>query len=141
VANSMKHAVKKTEECFWDIVFSATRQVGERGMMLPKRFNSVDKIYRYCCQYMSPQMAKRLIRNLHLRRINGKLAVPLGDGAGAAPMRRFRVLSRIGNSVAVKATFAFDRNDRYHYLYHLRKKSDHWIVTHRYPTDYPFDLS
>lgn len=90
---------------------------------------------------MTPCLAGRVIGNLDLRRINGRLAVPIGDGIGAPPIVKTQVLSNKGACVTLAVWFAFDRSDRFFRVYQLRKKTDgRWIVVGRHPLDYPFDL-
>lgn len=133
--------IRQAEQAFWTIVFSARKQVGERGRLLPKRFDSRAKIRRFLQKSMSPCLATRVIGNLDLRRIRGRLAVPVGDGIGAPPIVKTQVLSHGGRCAAVAVWFAFDQSDRFSRVYQLRKKPDgRWIAVGRHPLDYPFDL-
>ncbi|MFY0546045.1 hypothetical protein [Brevibacillus sp. H7] len=132
-------AVNRVEEAFWTIVFSARKRVGDRGVLLPVRFNSMGKIRRFLSKSMSPCLARRLIKNLQLRRIGGKLAIPLGDGIGAPPIQRVRVLSKSTRCATVAVWFAFDQDDRFSRIYQLRKKRSRWIVFGRHPLDFPFN--
>ncbi|MDF2681750.1 MAG: hypothetical protein K0R47_2940 [Brevibacillus sp.] len=133
--------VRNTERAFFTIVLSAHKRVGNRGKLLPKRFQSVAKIRRFLQKSMTPCLANRVIGNLDLRRINGKLAVPVGDTIGAPPIVRSQVLSRCGPNVTLAVWFAFDPSDRFFRVYQLRKKADgKWIVGGRHPLDYPFSL-
>jgi hypothetical protein len=131
-------AVKQTEEAFWTIVFSANKRVGNKGVLLPERFNSVGKIRRFLNRSMSPCLAMRLIKNLQLRRIGGKLAIPLGDGIGAPPIQKVKVLYKSPRCATVAVWFAFDREDRFFRIYQLRKRGARWIVYGRHPLDFPF---
>lgn len=132
--------VKRVEQAFWTIVFSARKQVGEKGVLLPQRFDSVRKIRRFLLGCMSLCLAGRLIPNLQLRRIGGRLAIPIGDGIGAPPVQKVQVLSRSGRCATLAVWFAFDAEDRFFRVYQLcrRKKDGRWIVYGRHPLDYPF---
>jgi len=133
--------VRNAERAFFTIVLSAGKRVGNRGRILPARFRSVAKIRRFLQQSMTPCLANRVIGNLDLRRINGRLAVPLGDAIGAPPVVKSQVLSRSGPNVTLAVWFAFDRSDRFFRAYQLRQKPDgRWIVVGRHPLDYPFSL-
>jgi hypothetical protein len=137
----LTRTVKRVEQAFWTIVFSARKQVGEKGVLLPQRFNSVQKIRRFLLRSMSPCLARRLIRNLQLRRIGGRLAIPIGDGIGAPPIQKVQVLAKSGRCATVAVWFAFDEEDRFFRVYQLRKrkKDGRWIVYGRHPLDYPFN--
>lgn len=90
---------------------------------------------------MTPCLANRVIKNLELRRIKGKLAVPVGDTIGAPPIVKAQVLSRSGSTVTLAVWFAFDASDVFFRVYQLRKQADgNWIVVGRHPLDYPFSL-
>lgn len=133
--------VRNTERAFFTIVLSAQKRVGNRGRLLPERFQSVAKIRRFLQKSMTPCLANRVIKNLNLRRINGRLAVPVGDTIGAPPIVKSQVLSRCGSNVTLAVWFAFDSSDRFFRVYQLRKKADgRWIVVGRHPLDYPFSL-
>lgn len=133
--------VRRAEQAFWTIVFSAEKQVGNRGVILPPRFQSLASIRRFLARNMSPCLAKRVIDNLDLRRIHGKLAVPVGNGIGAPPIVKSQVLSRCGPNVTLAVWFAFDPSDRFFRVYQLRRKTNgKWVVVGRHPLDYPFSL-
>lgn len=132
--------IRDAESDFWTIVFSARKRVGERGVILPKRFQSVAKIRRFLQKSMTRCLANRVIGNLDLRRIRGKLAIPVGDGIGAPPIVKTKVLSKSPRRVTIAAWFAFDPSDRFFRVYQLFKKPNgRWIVAGRHPLDYPFD--
>lgn len=133
--------IRRVEDAFWTIVFSARKQVGNRGVLLPMRFNSIRKIKRFLAGSMTPCLANRLIRNLQLRRIGGRLAIPLGDGIGAPPIRRVQVLSRTNHAATVAVWFSFDKSDRFFRVYQLCKQrgTGRWIVYGRHPLDFPFN--
>lgn len=134
-------AVRNTERAFFTIVLSAQKRVGNRGRILPPRFSSIAKIRRFLQKSMTPCLASRVIRNLDLRRINGRLAVPVGDTIGAPPIVKTQLLSRCGSNVTLAVWFAFDPSDRFFRVYQLRKRADgSWIVVGRHPLDYPFSL-
>lgn len=105
--------VRQAEQAFWTIVFSAHKRVGNRGVILPKRFNSVSKIRRFLTRFMTPCLANRVIGNLDLRRINGQLAVPVGDGIGATPIVKSQVLKKSARCVTIAVWFQFDPSDRF----------------------------
>ncbi|WP_432774795.1 hypothetical protein AAFJ72_16495 [Brevibacillus gelatini] len=131
--------VRQVEQAFWTIVFSAQRRVGERGKILPRRFNSKAKIRRFLTRFMTPCLASRVIGNLDLRRVNGRLAVPVGDGIGAPPIVKAQILKKSGKCVTLAVWFQFDRSDRFFNVYQLKKLPDgRWIVAGRHPLDYPF---
>jgi hypothetical protein len=132
--------VKRTEQAFWTIVFSARKRVGEKGVLLPQRFHSVQNIRRFLLRSMSPCLARRLIKNLQLRRIGGRLAIPIGDGIGAPPIQRVQILSKSRRCARMAVWFAFDEEDRFFRVYQLRKrkKDGRWIVCGRHPIDFPF---
>ncbi|GEB35073.1 MULTISPECIES: hypothetical protein [Brevibacillus] len=133
--------VRQAEQAFWTIVFSAHKRVGNRGVILPKRFNSVSKIRRFLTRFMTPCLANRVIGNLDLRRINGQLAVPVGDGIGATPIVKSQVLKKSARCVTIAVWFQFDPSDRFFRVYQLKKLPDgRWIVVGRHPLDYPFNL-
>ncbi|MED4781562.1 hypothetical protein [Brevibacillus choshinensis] len=133
--------VRNTERAFFTIVLSARKRVGNRGRLLPERFQSVAKIRRFLLKSMTPCLANRVIGNLDLRRIDGKLAVPVGDTIGAPPIVKSQVLSHCGPNVTLAVWFAFDPSDRFFRVYQLRKKADgRRIVVGRHPLDYPFSL-
>jgi len=133
--------VRKTENAFFAIIFSARKRVGNRGRLLPERFQSIAQIRRFLQQSMTPCLANRVIKNLDLRRINGRLAIPVGDTIGAPPIVKSQVLAQGKSHVTLAVWFAFDRSDRFFRVYQLRKKPDgRWIVTGRHPLDYPFSL-
>ncbi|MGG4498132.1 hypothetical protein [Brevibacillus reuszeri] len=133
--------VRQTEQAFWTIVFSAHKQVGERGNILPARFNSRQKIRRFLERTMTPCLASRVIGNLDLRRIHGQLAIPIGGGIGAPPIVKSQVLSEGPRCVTLAVWFQFDPSDRFFRVYLLRKRPDgRWIVFGRHPLDFPFNL-
>lgn len=133
-------AIQEAECAFWTIVFSARKQVGERGRLLPKRFDTVSKIRRFLEKRMTACLANRVIGNLDLRRIRGRLAVPVGDGIGHAPLLKAQVLSQTANRATIAVWFGFDRSDRFFRVYQLRKGTGKgWFVAGRHPLDYPFD--
>ncbi|MEJ8543809.1 hypothetical protein [Brevibacillus borstelensis] len=133
-------AIARAEDSFWTIVFSARKRVGERGVLLPKRFDSKAKIRRYLQKSMSPCLAERVIRNLQLRRIRGRLAVPVGDGIGAPPILKKKLLSRGKGGVTIAVWFGFDKDDIFFRVYQLRRNAKgKWIVYGRHPLDYPFN--
>lgn len=135
----LTRTVERVEQAFWTIVFSARKQAGERGVLLPERFASKAKIERFLRKTMTPCLAKRVIGSLDLRRIRGRLAIPVGDGIGAPPIVKARVLAAAGRTATVAVWFAFDRDDRFFRVYQLRRKADgRWIVFGRHPLDYPF---
>ncbi|TGV10389.1 hypothetical protein EN829_051080, partial [Mesorhizobium sp. M00.F.Ca.ET.186.01.1.1] len=85
--------------------------------------------------------ANRVIGNLDLRRINGQLAVPVGDGIGATPIVKSQVLKKSARCVTIAVWFQFDPSDRFFRVYQLKKLPDgRWIVVGRHPLDYPFNL-
>lgn len=132
--------VQNVERAFWTIVFSARKRVGERGVLLPGRFDSVAKIRRFLQKNMTLCLAKRVIGNLSLRRIRGRLAVPVGDGLGPAPMVKVRILARSADRAVIAVRFGFDQSDRFWRVYQLRKtRQKGWVVYGRHPLDYPFD--
>jgi hypothetical protein len=132
-------AIRETEQAFWTIVFSARKQIGERGRLLPKRFETIGKIRRFLKRSMSGCLADRLIANLDLRRIKGRLAVPIGDGIGPAPLVKTQVLDQTASRATIAVWFAFDRDDRFFRVYQLQKSAAKgWIVVGRHPLDYPF---
>ncbi|MGG1658385.1 hypothetical protein [Brevibacillus sp. NRS-1366] len=133
--------VRQAEQAFWTIVFSATKQVGERGRILPQRFNSKIKICKFFQKRLTPCLASRVMDNLDLRTIHRQLAVPVGDGIGAPPIVKSQVLSKNGRCVTLAVWFAFDPSDRFFRVYQLKKRADgRWIVVGRHPLDYPFNL-
>lgn len=105
-------AIARAEDSFWTIVFSARKRIGERGVLLPERFNSKVKIKRYLQKSMSACLAERVIRNLQLRRIGGRLAIPVGDGIGAPPILKKKLLSHAKGRVTIAVWFGFDKDDR-----------------------------
>jgi len=131
-------AVRQTEEAFWTIVFSARKRVGSKGRLLPGRFNSVAKIRRFLLRSMSPCLAGRVLRNLQLRRIGGRLAIPLGDGIGPAPLKQVKVLFQSADHATIAVWFAFDRDDRFVRIYQMKKRGKRWVVYGRQPLDFPF---
>ena len=132
--------ILNAESAFWTIVFSARKRIGERGNLLPKRFDSVAKIRRYLQKNMTACLASRVIGNLELRRIRGRLAVPVGDGIGPTPLVTSKILSQCPDRAVIAARFGFDRSDRFWRVYQLRKtKQKGWIVYGRHPLDYPFN--
>lgn len=135
---ALTRTVKQVEDAFWIIVFSARKRVGNKGVLLPQRFNTVGKIRRFLLNNMSPCLARRLIKNLQLRRIGGKLAIPLGDGIGAPPIQRVKVLKHSPGCATLAVWFAFDQEDRFFRIYQLRKTRGRWIVFGRHPLDFPF---
>ncbi|CAM3318017.1 MULTISPECIES: hypothetical protein [Brevibacillus] len=131
--------IRAAERGFWTIVFSARKRVGGRGVLLPKRFHSVPKIRRFLRKNMTTCLANRVIGNLDLRRIKGRLAVPVGDGIGAPPIVKTKVLSKGTRRVTIAVWFAFDPSDQFFRVYQLKKVRGRWIVVGRHPLDYPFD--
>ncbi|MFD2370707.1 hypothetical protein ACFSO0_12285 [Brevibacillus sp. GCM10020057] len=133
--------VQSAERAFFTIVLSAKKRVRNRGRILPERFRSIAKIRRFLQASMTPCLANRVIGNLDLRRINGKLAVPIGDTIGAAPVVKSQVLYRCGPNVTLAVWFGFDTSDQFFRVYQLRQRPNgSWIVVGRHPLDYPFSL-
>jgi hypothetical protein len=135
-------AIARAEDSFWTFVFSARKRIGQRGVLLPERFNSKVKIKRYLQKSMSACLAERVIRNLQLRRIGGRLAIPVGDGIGAPPILKKKLLSHAKGRVTIAVWFGFDKDDRFFRVYQLRRNAKgQWIVYGRHPLDYPFNRS
>lgn len=140
MAKGRIQTILDAERAFWTIVFSADKRIGERGVLLPRRFNSVAKIRRFLKKSMTGCLANRVIGNLSLRKIRGRLAVPVGDGIGHAPLVKTQVLDQSKKRATIAVWFAFDRSDRFFRVYKLRKIAGRgWIVVGRHPLDYPFN--
>lgn len=138
--DSWTRAIREAEDAFWQIVFSARKRVGNRGVLLPKRFGTKQKIRRFLRRRMSPCLAERVMRNLQLRKIRGRLAIPVGDGIGAPPILKTKRLSQAKGRATVAVWFGFDREDRFFRVYQLRRRaSGGWIIYGRHPLDYPFN--
>ncbi|MGG4455470.1 hypothetical protein [Brevibacillus porteri] len=133
--------IRLAEQAFFTIIFSGNKRVGDRGIILPKRFHSKLKIRRFLQKFMTPCLANRVIGNLDLRRINGRLAIPVGDTIGAPPIVKSKVLSSGSRCATLVVWFAFDSSDRFFRVYQLKKlPNGRWIVVGRHPLDYPFNL-
>ncbi|USG67017.1 IseA DL-endopeptidase inhibitor family protein [Brevibacillus ruminantium] len=133
--------IRQAENAFWTIIFSARKRIGDRGVLLPDRFQSRAKIERFLRKHMTDCLADRVIRNLQLRTIRGRLAIPVGDGIGAPPILSVKLLSQAKGTVTLAVWFGFDREDRFFRVYQLRRNvKGRWIIYGRHPLDYPFNL-
>ena len=118
----------------------------EEFWLLPKKFNTRQKIYTYFRKYWSKTYSNKMLCNLHTKKKNGKLYVPEGDPGPQPTIKEIEIHQ--GNStckvITTKYGYDWEKKEEYRlviYILTKDKRTRSYVISKRISEykDYRFE--